>query len=882
MGLLLLSRTNGSTDVGGLRKDSRKRQSQWCRDAVGEKLVLTSKKLFQPCQNPAQNHCGYRPSTSQLRALASAMIPHIIHQTWKTKEIPQRFLYFRDSWLKHHPDWEYRLWSDADNRAFLAANYPDFLPVYDGYESPICRADAIRYFLLKHFGGLYVDLDFECLQPLDDVLNSPRVILGFEPVAHVLDHAKTRPGLTRIVCNALMASPPAHPFWDHVIQQMEAARGEPDPLDATGPFLLTRAVDSYKEADAVQVTPASVFYPVDVRDGSEGRLFDLENWQRVTAGAYAAHHWAGSWYRDPVEAPQHPSTSVRLVLAEGGKIIAESMLHARQCAAFNRTAPLISCLMVTRNRSEMACGAVNGFLTQTYPVRELIILDDSQDLELEIFLRALADPNIRYLRLQDEGATLGALRNQAVALARGSYICQWDDDDLYDPARLAMQMTAMVAMKADACFLSRWLIWWPKRERLAVSSHRVWEGSMLCLKSSVPLYQTIGRGEDTPVADQIAQSGRVVLLDQARLYVYVVHEGNTFGSDHFESQWLAASEQFSGVAYERMMQELRKRLDLEAYLAALDNKANAAPPKFASDSASSAPDCTNRFLQNAAPNTRSAKTPSISATTMAASQVRVHDAGLPGVLILTPIKNASQFVPGYFELAARLDYPRGKLTLAFLEGDSDDGTYELLQDHAHRHRADFASIDLYQHDFALQLEGERWAQDKQFVRRSVIAKCRNMLFKLSDRGANRILWIDADVIDYPTDILRRLLEVNKPITVPNCVQIPGGASFDLNSFKFKSGTQNVAWAYTADGIIQPPRGSGRLYLEDFRGTEMVELDGVGGTMLLVDAALHRHGIMFPDYSYRGYLDTEGFAMQAKDHGISCWGVPDLEIVHASQ
>jgi hypothetical protein len=46
--------------------------------------------------------------------------------------------------------------------------------------------------------------------------------------------------------------------------------------------------------------------------------------------------------------------------------------------------------------------------------------------------------------------------------------------------------------------------------------------------------------------------------------------------------------------------------------------------------------------------------------------------------------------------------------------------------------------------------------------------------------------------------------------------------------------------------------------------------------------LHRQGILFPDYSYRGYLDTEGFAMHAKDRGVAAWGLPDIEIVHASQ
>lgn len=39
------------------------------------------------------------------------------------------------------------------------SRYPWFLETFDGYPYPIQRADAIRYFVLHHFGGIYIDLD---------------------------------------------------------------------------------------------------------------------------------------------------------------------------------------------------------------------------------------------------------------------------------------------------------------------------------------------------------------------------------------------------------------------------------------------------------------------------------------------------------------------------------------------------------------------------------------------------------------------------------------------------------------------------------------------------------------------------------------------------
>ena len=40
--------------------------------------------------------------------------------------------------------------------------------MFKDYPEPIMRADAIRYFLLYEYGGVYVYLDFEALRPLDE------------------------------------------------------------------------------------------------------------------------------------------------------------------------------------------------------------------------------------------------------------------------------------------------------------------------------------------------------------------------------------------------------------------------------------------------------------------------------------------------------------------------------------------------------------------------------------------------------------------------------------------------------------------------------------------------------------------------------------------
>jgi hypothetical protein len=51
-------------------------------------------------------------------------------------------------------------------------------------------------------------------------------------------------------------------------------------------------------------------------------------------------------------------------------------------------------------------------------------------------------------------------------------------------------------------------------------------------------------------------------------------------------------------------------------------------------------------------------------------------------------------------------------------------------------------------------------------------------------------------------------------------------------------------------------------------------------MLLVRADLHRDGLVFPSYSHRLYIETEGLAMMAADMGHRCWALPQVRIVHA--
>lgn len=73
-----------------------------------------------------------------------ARIPKIIHQTWKDENVPLDWRAAQASCRAMHPDFEYRLWTDATAREFIAAKFPELLRTWDSYPFNIQRADAIR------------------------------------------------------------------------------------------------------------------------------------------------------------------------------------------------------------------------------------------------------------------------------------------------------------------------------------------------------------------------------------------------------------------------------------------------------------------------------------------------------------------------------------------------------------------------------------------------------------------------------------------------------------------------------------------------------------------------------------------------------------------
>jgi glycosyltransferase involved in cell wall biosynthesis len=254
---------------------------------------------------------------------------------------------------------------------------------------------------------------------------------------------------------------------------------------------------------------------------------------------------------------------------------------------------------------------------------------------------------------------------------------------------------------------------------------------------------------------------------------------------------------------------------------------------------------------------------------------------MPTVLILTPVKNSAHDCAGYFSRLHGLTYPADLISVGVLESDSNDDTYEMFRAACERSASHFRHTNIWKKDFGykIPLGRQRWDPIIQFKRRGTLARSRNHLLFHALDDEDWVLWLDVDVIEFPADIIEKLLSYKRDILQPHCVKSYGGPTYDRN-----------AW-----------RDQGRVAVHDMREEgEIAEIDTVGGTMLLIRADCHRDGLIFPPYLYgrrnpkirtredilmpdhEGEIETEGLGIMASDMNLVCWCLPNLEVIHANR
>jgi glycosyltransferase involved in cell wall biosynthesis len=103
---------------------------------------------------------------------------------------------------------------------------------------------------------------------------------------------------------------------------------------------------------------------------------------------------------------------------------------------------MISVIIPTFNGRRYLAAAIQSVLGQSLPADEIIVADDGSDDDSAAIARRFGGP-VRLLRLPHRG--LPFTLNDAIAAARGDVLGFLDDDDLWAPEKLALQVAALRA-----------------------------------------------------------------------------------------------------------------------------------------------------------------------------------------------------------------------------------------------------------------------------------------------------------------------------------------------------------------------------------------------------------------------------------------------------
>lgn len=335
------------------------------------------------------------------------MIPQIIHQIWiGNLPCPTKMM---ETWRNKHPDFEYKLWTDEHLKSekWVCRNQMKLCPELCGV------ADIMRLEILWKYGGIFIDADSVCIEPLDDIIMNNT---GFA----VFENEEVRTGL---IANGVIGFCKEHPLIGDMIDEIHSGilDNEIPQMQSwkiLGPTLITRFLNSGKYS-TVSIFPSYYFFPehhtkIPIYDGHK-KVY--------------AHQWWGTSNQSYNELQTYQLPAELLSCSEGVSILATS---------YNTSVGYVhDCLESIRNQRG------NFYI-------ELVWVNDGSDIshtnslerELQQFREHTRFCTVKYLRT-DENLGVGHGINNGMHLCTYDLIFKMDADDIMYPTRIMTQMKYM-------------------------------------------------------------------------------------------------------------------------------------------------------------------------------------------------------------------------------------------------------------------------------------------------------------------------------------------------------------------------------------------------------------------------------------------------------
>jgi mannosyltransferase OCH1-like enzyme len=185
----------------------------------------------------------YIPRKSNTAPRTISDVPLVIYESWELNRVPENMKNNIYSLLKSNPEFDYYLYSDDDCYNFIKENFnKDVLDAFVTLKPGAYKSDLWRYCILYKKGGVYMDIKYNTIKPLVSIIKD-------HPIIYVNDRQIPLTTIKNCLYNAFMVSPPNNPVFkdciDEIVDNCNNKKYGKNPLDVTGPCLLSRKVSKY-------------------------------------------------------------------------------------------------------------------------------------------------------------------------------------------------------------------------------------------------------------------------------------------------------------------------------------------------------------------------------------------------------------------------------------------------------------------------------------------------------------------------------------------------------------------------------------------------------------------------------------------------------------
>lgn len=136
--------------------------------------------------------------------------------------------------------------------------------------------------------------------------------------------------------------------------------------------------------------------------------------------------------------------------------------------------PLVSILIPAYNAEEWIGDTLKSAVAQTWPRKEIIVVDDGSTDHTAEVARRFASKEVMVVRKENQGAA--AARNHALSISQGDYVQWLDADDLLAPNKVESQLAVLGKDSSNRLLLSSgWAFFYYRTQSARFTPTPLWE-----------------------------------------------------------------------------------------------------------------------------------------------------------------------------------------------------------------------------------------------------------------------------------------------------------------------------------------------------------------------------------------------------------------------